>query len=65
MEGNIEPEEDEAEAGEAENDLAGNAEVEDNPVGECPVGNIEQAEPETTYEGRKQAALRKDCSSSW
>jgi hypothetical protein len=34
------------------------AEVEDNPVGELPVGNLEQAEPETTYEGRKQAVLR-------
>jgi hypothetical protein len=34
------------------------AEVEDNPVGERPVGNLEQAEPETTYEGRKQAAMR-------
>jgi hypothetical protein len=32
--------------------------VEDNPVGECPVGNLDQAEPETTYEGRKHAALR-------
>ncbi len=32
--------------------------VEDNPVGERPVSNLEQAEPETTYEGRKQAALR-------
>ncbi len=32
--------------------------MEDNQVGEHPVGNLEQAEPETTYEGRKQAALR-------
>jgi hypothetical protein len=34
------------------------AEVKDSPVGECPVGNLEQAEPETTYKGRKQAVLR-------
>ncbi len=33
--------------------------MEDNPVGEHPFGNLEQAEPETTYEGRKQAALRR------
>jgi hypothetical protein len=52
-EGDNDPEEDEAEAGEAEDNLAGEAEVEDNPVGERPVGNLEQAEPETTYEGRK------------
>ena len=57
-EGDNDPEDD-AEAGEAEDNLAGGAEVEDNPVGERPVGNLEQAEPETTYEGRKQAALRR------
>jgi hypothetical protein len=40
------------------------AEVEDNPVGECPVGNLEQAEPETTYEGQETSSAEADCCSS-
>jgi hypothetical protein len=42
----------EGDVGVADDNLA-EGEVEDNPV-----GNLEQSEPETTYEGRKQAALR-------
>ncbi len=47
----------EGDVGVADDNLA-EAKVEDNPVGEHPVCNLELAEPETTYEGRKQAALR-------
>ncbi len=32
--------------------------MEDNPVRECPVGNLKQTKQETTYRGRKQPALR-------